>query len=134
MLGYVPHVYVQCVTPSPVQRGDVGINESSEQNFVRNNIHASYLSWGLYYMYSEIGQKSGSRKKSKIYVVTKFNEAHHLFGVCTTYQCTLGYRQSSTYPMCDPQPGPKEPCRSKYGWVFTVEGCQAGHKSVIENA
>ena len=69
-----------------------------------------------------------------INVVTKFNEAHRLFGVCTTCQCTLGYRQSSTYPMCDPHSGPKEPCRSKYEWIFTVEGYQAGHKGVIENA
>ena len=85
-------------------------------------------------MYSEIGQKSRLGKKSKINVVTKFNEAHRLFGVCTTCQCTLDYRQSSTYPMCDPQPGPKDPCRSKYEGIFTVEGCQAGHKGVIENA
>ena len=51
--------------------------------------------------------RNQAREKSKINVVTKFNEAHRLFGVCTTCQCTLGYRQSSTYPMCDPQPGPK---------------------------
>ena len=57
--------------------------------------------------------RNQAREKSKINVVTKFNEAHRLFGVCTTCQCTLGYRQSRTYPMCDPQPGPKEPCRSK---------------------
>ena len=74
--------------------------------------------------------RNQAREKSKINVVTKFNEAHRLFGVCTTCQCTLGYHQSSTYP----QPGPKEPCRSKYEGIFTVEGCQAGHKGVIENA
>ena len=50
--------------------------------------------WGLYYMHSEIGQKSGP-SKSKINVVTKFNDAHRLFGICTTCQCSLSYRQSS---------------------------------------
>ena len=57
-----------CYTQSS-SRGAVGISERSEQNFITQYIHASYLAWGLYYMYSEIVQKS-----------------------C---QCSLGYHQSS---------------------------------------
>ena len=79
--------------------------------------------------------RNGLEKKSKINVVTIFNDAHRLFGVCTTFQCTrlppVQYIPS-TYPMCDSKPGTKEPCRSKYEGIFTVEGCQAGHKGVME--
>ena len=47
--------------------------------------------------------RNQAHEKSKIKAVAKFNEDHCLFGVCTTCHCTLGYRQSSTYSMCDPQ-------------------------------
>ena len=68
--------------------------------------------------HSEIGQKSGQRK-NEINVVTKFNNAHRLFGVCTTCPCPLAYRQSCL----------RRCYRSKSGGTFTTAYYQVGQQA-----
>ena len=72
-MGYLQHVHVQWVTPSPVPGGAIGQSlkesvlsnirklfthqalERSKQNFVTKLNHVPHLAWGLYYMSMQNG-------------------------------------------------------------------------------